>query len=190
MVQNPEIVGELSRCRHASSLAQALAFVNFLDYKSDVGQPSLEELEAAKRASPAQLLIRAARLVNERGLAKVKRLRPAASASHLALFAHIDFKHGTRTTEIARRMRISKQAVNQTVEELVEIGILRRAPDPSDGRAKLVRFTAKGKRELLRGLSILGEVEAQLTEALGAPRMQRLHRDLLALVRYLETPTD
>jgi len=145
-----------------------------------------EELEAAKRASPAQLLFRAARLLNERGIARVReRGRPEIRVAHTALLPYIDLD-GTRITEIARRMGVTKQAVNQAVGDLEAMRMVRRSKDPTDGRAKLVRFTARGKRELLRGLSVLGELEAELAGALGDARLRRMHEDLAALVDYLE----
>lgn len=144
------------------------------------------KLEAAKQASPAQLLFRAARLLNERGLSKIQsRGHHGVRAAHTALLPHVDLE-GTRTTEIARRMNVTKQAVNQLVGDLEQAGMLRRVPDPSDGRAKLVCFTARGRRELLAGLNLLGELEEELAQALGKARLDRLHRDLAALVDHLE----
>ena len=149
-----------------------------------------ERLETAKRGSPAQLLFRAARLLNERALGRVRaRGRTRASSAHTTLLPHIDLQ-GTRLTEISRRMRVSKQAVDQTVAELEAVGMVKREPDPSDGRAKLVRFTARGRRELLAGLALLGELEAELAEAIGRARMKRLHTDLAALVDHLEGADD
>jgi DNA-binding MarR family transcriptional regulator len=145
-----------------------------------------DTLEAAKRASALQLLFRAGRLLNERGVERVRaRGREPASTAHTAVLPHIDLA-GTRLTEIARRMRISKQAVNQTVAELERVGMVKRVPDPTDGRARLVRFTARGRRELLAGLDILGELQRDVAAAIGAKRMQRLHDDLIVLVDWLE----
>lgn len=145
-------------------------------------------LEKAKRASPAQLLLRAARLLNERGVARIRAGgAPDVRVSHTALLPHIALE-GTRITEIARRMAITKQAVNQAVSEIEALGLVRRAPDPSDGRAKLVLFTAKGRRRLLAGLEVLSDLEAELETEIGAARLRRLHRDLEVLVDVLEAP--
>lgn len=145
-----------------------------------------EELERAKRASAGQLLIRAARLVNERGVARIReRHNRAARISHTALLPHIDLD-GTRITEIAQRMGITKQAVNQAISEIEAMGLVRRVPDPEDGRAKLVRFTARGRRELLAGISILRELEDELASKIGRQRIKRLRDDLAVLVSCLE----
>ncbi|MEX1364936.1 MAG: MarR family transcriptional regulator [Nannocystaceae bacterium] len=145
-----------------------------------------DRLEQAKRASMAQLLIRCARLVNERGLARAsERLGVPVRSSHTALIPHIDLA-GTRLTELARRVGVSKQAVGQLVGELEQLGVLCRVPDPEDGRAKLVRFTEQGQRWMLDGLAVLREIEDELLQHLGPRRMRALHSALLALLEVLE----
>ncbi len=145
-----------------------------------------ETLETAKRASVAQLLIRCARLVNEQGLERAReRFGVPVRASHTSLFPHLDL-HGTRLTELSRRMGISKQAVGQLVGELESMGVLTREPDPDDGRAKLVRFTSRGQRSLLDGLAVLHEIDGELSQRIGARRMRALHNGLLAMLDTLE----
>jgi DNA-binding MarR family transcriptional regulator len=146
------------------------------------------EFERRKRGSVAQLLIRAARLLNERGVARVRaggasELRPV----HMTLLPHLDLE-GTRLTELARRMGISKQAVGQIVGNLETMGLVERVPDPSDGRARLVRFSKRGERALSHGLGVLETLEAELSQKVGATRMRELRRALLALLEELEKP--
>ena len=144
------------------------------------------ELDEAKRASLGQVLFKAARLLNEQGVAEVRETMGLDNlrTAHMGLFPHIDLE-GTRLTEIARRVGVTKQAVGQLVDELEAMGMLERVPDPADGRAKLVRFPG-GSTQLMRGLAVLGGIEDQLREELGARRFARLHRDLLALLEAIE----
>jgi len=146
------------------------------------------ELERRKRDSVGQLLMRCARLFNEAALARmrVEMGLPGVRASHTSLFPFIELE-GTRLTELAARVGVSKQAVGQLVEELEEMGILERAPDPADGRAKLVRFSARGRRGLLEGLAVLRGMEAELSARLAGGDMERLHGILLRLLEALET---
>ena len=145
-------------------------------------------LEARKRDSTLQLLFKCARLLNEAALGRVRtRSGLDVRPSHTALFPHIDLA-GTRLTELARRLGVSKQAASQLVEELEEMGIVRRSPDPSDGRAKLVHFSARGKRGLLAGLEVLRTLEAELAAAVGAHRMGELHDTLARLLDTIERP--
>ena len=144
------------------------------------------DLEAAKRASTGQLLIRTARFFNERAIAKGRTLRGLnLRPAHTALFAHLSLE-GTRVTSLAEKMGITKQAVGQIVAELEQAGVLCRTPDPSDGRAKLVRFTAAGYSALLAGFGALREVEGELATELGEALMSRLNRDLAKLLSAFE----
>jgi DNA-binding MarR family transcriptional regulator len=132
--------------------------------------------------------MKAARLVNEQAVGRLRELtgqdiRPA----HTSVFPHIDLE-GTRLTEIAARMGMSKQAVGQLVSELVAMGSLERVPDPTDGRAKLIRFARRdGELVIFGGLAVLAEFQQGLMNALGADRIDRLHADLTALLEVLES---
>ena len=149
--------------------------------------PPDQALEARKRESVAQLLFKCARLVNERAIAKVNEVpqpiqfRPA----HTNLFPHLDFE-GVRITELARRLDISKQAVSQTITELELMDVVETIPDPSDGRARLARFTDKGKQAILQGLGILRGIEAEMERSIGKVKFEALHEALLALEQMLE----
>lgn len=48
-------------------------------------------------------------------------------------------------SDLAAHLGVTKQAAAQLVDHLVERGYLRRQPDPSDGRARLLVLTARGK---------------------------------------------
>ncbi|HYP78109.1 MAG TPA: MarR family transcriptional regulator [Polyangiaceae bacterium] len=144
-------------------------------------------LEARKRESVAQLLFKCARLVNERAIARVNDLPYAIRlrASHTNLFPHLDFE-GVRITELARRLDISKQAISQTIAELESMDVVETIPDPSDGRARLARFTDKGKQAIMQGLGVLRGIETEMERSIGKPKFDALHEALLALERMLE----
>jgi DNA-binding MarR family transcriptional regulator len=147
--------------------------------------------EARKRASVAQLLFKCARLVNERAMERVNEQPQAIRlrASHTNLFPHLDFE-GVRITELARRLDVSKQAVSQTIAELELMDVVETIPDPSDGRARLARFTDKGKVAILQGLSVLREIESEIERSIGASKFEALHEALLALESMLEPRAD
>jgi DNA-binding MarR family transcriptional regulator len=144
-------------------------------------------LEALKRESTGQLLLKCARLLDERAVERVRaagapQLRPA----HTRLLPHID-PEGTRLTELARRLGITKQAVGQLVDDLVEMGTLSLEPDPLDGRARRVRFTDRGVKAIAHGLGVLAEIEAELAARVGKRKMKELHTTLTLLVDALES---
>ena len=154
--------------------------------------PNADELEAAKRASVGQLLMKCGRLLNDLGVASMREHMgfEGLRAAHTNLFPHIDLE-GTRLTDLAHRVGISKQAVGQLVDELEEMGALERIPDPEDGRAKLIRFGSDQEGSLLlRGLAVLGELEAELEDQIGTRRMKELHRALLSVEQWLLEVTE
>lgn len=150
-----------------------------------VDKKAFEEL---KQKSVAQLLFKCARLVNEQAIARVnagqETSAPPLRAAHTALFPHLS-SEGVRGADLAKKLGVTKQAVSQLISELEWWGVVEQVADPHDGRAKLVRFTAKGEQGLLQGLSVLRELEQELADKIGKRRMQELHTALLALEKAL-----
>lgn len=146
-----------------------------------------EALEAKKGASVAQLLFKCARLLNERALARVRERRGLEiRAAHTTLFPHIDVTRGSRLTDLAQALGVSKQAVGQLVDELSQMGMLERRPDPEDGRAKRVCYTNLGRQGLFDGLAILREEERAMEQGIGAERFEQLHQALIELEAMLD----
>jgi DNA-binding MarR family transcriptional regulator len=145
-------------------------------------------VERAKAASLGQVLFKCARLLDEQALARVReRTGIGLRRAHTALFPHIDLA-GTRLTDLAKRVGVSKQAVAPLVEEMVEMGVLERTVDPQDARAKRICFTShRGRSGLLEGLAVLAELEAQLGTAIGKRKLVTLHVLLSELLQVLET---
>lgn len=76
---------------------------------------------------------------------------------------------------------ISKQAVQQLVDELVADGIVERVPDPQDGRGRIVRLLPKGIKAIADGNEVKLEIEARYRAQIGAERLVALNAALDAL---------
>ncbi len=81
---------------------------------------------------------------------------------------------GTRQSDIVARMGLSKQAVQQLILDLENSGILRREPDPNDGRGKIVHFTEKGLAAQRDSQKAKRKVEAEIRTRLGDEEFERL----------------
>lgn len=77
---------------------------------------------------------------------------PALQPKYGAVFAQIN-ESGVRSTTLARGAGVTKASMGQLIDELEDLGYVRRAADPSDRRAKLILPTTKA----LDVLRILGE---------------------------------
>ncbi len=109
------------------------------------------------------------------------------------LLAGIDAP-GTRLVVLAERARIAKQTALALVNGLESSGYVERGPDPSDGRARLVRLTARGHSVLPRAWAEEARIEAEWEAQLGRDRMRALREALweLALLAdpQLQPPTE
>ena len=147
------------------------------------------DLEAGNAGCVGQLLMTCGRLLNELGIARLREETGLAQLRtvHTKLFAHID-REGTRLTQLATRVGISKQAVGQLVDQLHAMGAVERVPDPMDGRAKLIRFRRKGEQGLwMHGSAVLGQLEDEIESELGGPQMAQLEGVLLRLEGFLSS---
>jgi DNA-binding MarR family transcriptional regulator len=95
------------------------------------------------------------------------------------LLAFID-REGTAQTQIVRRARLSRQAVQQLLDELEHAGIVARARNPADARSKLVIFTAQGLDVLCEANAAKLQIEAEYRQKLGDEDMKAM---LSALAR-------
>jgi DNA-binding MarR family transcriptional regulator len=146
-------------------------------------------LDAAKGESTLQLLFKAARLLDERALERVaqRKGRPRLRRSHTSLLPHIDLE-GTRITDLAERLGVTKQAASQLVDDLEAVGVLAREPDPDDARARRVVFTRLGREGLLEGIALLRDMESELARSIGDESMAGLRRALVAILATLQPP--
>ena len=82
---------------------------------------------------------------------------------------------GLPQSALTAALGVSKQAVQQFVDELVAEGAVERVPDPEDGRGKLVRLTALGVASITEGNAVKREIERRYRRQLGAERFESLN---------------
>ena len=77
---------------------------------------------------------------------------------------------GGRATlsELARRLSLAQSSTTELVDRSEDLGLVRRAGDPSDRRAVLVSLTDEGERRLALAVEELKAERRRLVEALAA----------------------
>jgi DNA-binding MarR family transcriptional regulator len=105
-------------------------------------------------------------LMAEKGYGEVR-------LGHINVTRNLDIE-GTRSTDLAVRASMTKQAMGELVEQCVALGLVRREPDPTDGRAKIVRFTDEGITFLGQFRHAVATAQAEMGARLGAGRLQKL----------------
>jgi DNA-binding MarR family transcriptional regulator len=100
--------------------------------------------------------------------------------THGCVFGNID-PEGTRLTDLAERAFMTKQSVGEVVSDLEQRGYVERVPDPSDGRAKIIRLTGRGQEAMAVGRKLIDEIEQEWAERFGAEQVAAL-RDALEAI--------
>ncbi len=88
----------------------------------------------------------------------------------------------TTATELAELMGTSKQAASKVVDAMEAAGFVRRTASTVDGRQKAVELAARGRRLLGVVEGIYRDLEDEWAEAIGAGAVERLRRDLVAVL--------
>lgn len=102
--------------------------------------------------------------------------------SHQVVFGSLG-RSGTRLTALAQHAAMTKQAMGQIVDDLEQLGYVERIPDPADGRAKIVRFTAAGLDFVCDAAEVLDEIWHEYAELLGASELEQVQDALHELLR-------
>ena len=123
---------------------------------------------------PAQAIHR--RLISELNAAGFVELR----VPHMAVL-QFPGPDGVRPGVLADRAGISKQAMNQLLRSLEEYGYVIRSDAPDKGRARIIRFTRKGRAAYSKIHDVLYEIEREWSSELGPEQFARL-KELLLLV--------
>lgn len=129
----------------------------------------LEFLRALRRAHRAV----EARILADLHAAGFSELR----STHLMVLRHLD-PEGRRTTDLACAAEVTRQAVSQVVAELEALGIVAQGADPEDGRARLVRYTARGLEGVAAANRSFETMRTELCQELSLDSVEQLMTDL------------
>jgi DNA-binding MarR family transcriptional regulator len=88
---------------------------------------------------------------------------------------------GISQSLLAERMGLTKQAIQQSLDQLEKLALIRREPDPVDRRAKYVVLTEAGLFALELRRDAEKEVERALRRALGKKALRQLGKGLRKL---------
>ena len=139
--------------------------VKMADDNSDLGAALLAAADARKARFRHQMAIRGFTAHN--------------GAAGEALL-HLD-PQGMSQTALTAAMGLSKQAVQQLLDQLETGNYLRRESDPADKRAKRIILTDFGAREFAERKKVLAELEEDTRDRLGKKLLAKLEKALRKL---------
>jgi DNA-binding MarR family transcriptional regulator len=121
---------------------------------------------------PAQAIHR--RIIIELNAAGFKELR----VPHMAVL-QFPGSDGVRPGTLAERVGMSKQAMNQLLRSLEDLGYIVRSDAPNERRARIIRFTKRGRAAYSKVHDILRDIEREWSGELGPKRFGQLKELLL-----------
>ena len=106
-------------------------------------------------------------------------LDAAVTSAQSLLFAYLPIE-GTTQSNLARRLGVTRQAINELVRGLERQGLVDVVPDPTSGRSKLVKPTQLGRRSIELALEAFVALETELRARIGSGAVTNLRRALAA----------
>jgi DNA-binding MarR family transcriptional regulator len=88
---------------------------------------------------------------------------------------------GLRPSELAERLRMSKQALNYQLGELERLGYVERRPDPADGRSRRIVLTERGEAMGRTIRDAVAQMEEEWAQKLGERQFTQLRALLVKL---------
>ena len=140
----------------------------FVDAKWKPTVPALVNLVAASGAPHLRVAFAAAGLDG---------IRPAQAVVLVPLAAG-----GLHASDLADRLKVSRQAVAQGIASLERHGYVTRVADPVDARARIIELAPRGRQALRVMRSNALDLEKRWEQVLGSRRLGELKESLQTLL--------
>ena len=105
------------------------------------------------------------------------------SMPQFGILMNLYYRHTCGVSDISERMEISAAAASQLVEKLVQAGLLERAEDPADRRAKLLTLSDKGRAMIDSGIETRSNWVDELIADLSPEEFEKVAAALETLTR-------
>ncbi|HUS14847.1 MAG TPA: MarR family winged helix-turn-helix transcriptional regulator [Chloroflexia bacterium] len=106
--------------------------------------------------------------------------------THTPVLQPLSLRHeGMRASELAALAGLTKPSIGYLIEYLEQGHYVERVPDPSDGRAQLVRLTPRGWEMSRTGRRLVRQAEARWADLIGRQAVEELRQRLQGLVATL-----
>jgi len=111
-----------------------------------------------------------------RSMREFKRFMDETDLSFSQISVLMRLFHGSNcgVSEIGGQLGVTNAAASQTVDRLVQLGLIERTEDPDDRRAKRLSLTEKGRVLIEKGIEARSKWIESLTDALTAEQQNMI----------------
>lgn len=113
---------------------------------------------------------------------------PTLRSTHFQLLSTIN-SEGMRLAELVAAVGLPKQTVGDLIDDLEDMRMVERFPDPDHGVIKRVRLGPKGKLWATEVKRVAAATEARWATRIGSKKMKSLRALLEELAATVEAPT-
>lgn len=134
-------------------------------------------------------------------LAQLKRQFDTWAVAELASHGYADFKmaympllmniqpEGITNNELAKKARVTKQAMSKVVKELLEFGYIKTSEHDTDKRSAVIYLTSKGKKMVITARMRMLEVEKEYEALIGKKKFEELKESLRTIIQHRDQKT-
>jgi DNA-binding MarR family transcriptional regulator len=105
------------------------------------------------------------------------------SMSQFGILMQLHYRKDCGVSDISERFDITNAAASQLVDKLVQGGLIQRAEDPNDRRARLLNLTDKGKQFIQKGIEERYRWVDQLAAKLTPEERAKVHEALQIVIQ-------
>ena len=103
--------------------------------------------------------------------------------AHMPFIMNISVE-GTNNNELARRARVTKQAMSKVSKELQDLGYIQVKEDPKDKRITIYTLTDRGKRFVIEARTCVVELMDEHRSVVGKAKYDAMLQVMAELVEY------
>ncbi|HEX5943072.1 MAG TPA: MarR family transcriptional regulator, partial [Anaerolineales bacterium] len=108
------------------------------------------------------------------------------SMPQFGILMQLHYRHNCGVSDLSERFDITSAAASQLVDKLVQSGLIQRAEDPNDRRAKLLNLTDKGRDLIQQGLEGRYRWVDELAGKLSAEEREKVSEALKIMTQAAE----
>lgn len=121
-------------------------------------------------------------LISKEINAAVAEVVPEQKPSFGNVMEQLDYRDGMRLTDLAEGAGMAPQSIGELVDQLEDLGMVERRPDPDDRRAKRVYVTEKAKAAQQVAFRTVLASDEKIAKVLGKHRLTQLKADMTEII--------
>jgi len=112
----------------------------------------------------------------------------ATMATGLALLS-IDTEEGVPSTSLGPRMGMESTSLSRTLKTMENQGLIRREPNPEDGRGVLIRLTKEGLEKRLLSRDVVMQFNRVIEESVSSKELETFYKVIELILKKVQDKT-